>query len=174
MASPSPRWSTGPGTADSAAAAIARALRVHGVAATQAYITQAVHEYPGQATPAAMVELLQLWGVDTVPMAGSVDELPADAAGSLVPLAGGRYGVVLRTGEAGITLAVDGATRRLTHAEFNALWNGMLLVLKPRADAGEPFAAEQVAAQRWRRARGAALALAVPAVLVVAALVWPP
>jgi uncharacterized membrane protein len=103
-----------------------------------------------------------------------VDELPADAAGSLVPLAGGRYGVVLRTGEAGITLAVDGATRRLTHAEFNALWNGMLLVLKPRADAGEPFAAEQVAAQRWRRARGAALALAVPALLVVAALAWPP
>lgn len=174
MAAAPPRWSPGPGTADSAAAAIARALSIHGVVATRAYITQAVHEYPGQAAPAAMVELLQQWGVDTVPMAGSVDELPADAAGSLVPLAGGRYGVLLRADEADITVAVDGTARRLTHAEFAALWNGMLLVLRPRADAAEPFAAEQAAARRWRHARGVALALAVPALLALAVLAWPP
>lgn len=169
-----PRWSPGPGTADSAAAAIAQALRCHGVAATQGFIRQAVHEYPGPVAPTALVELLQLWGVDILPMAGSVDELPSDVAGSLVPLAGGRYGVLLRAGAAGITLMVDGTTRQLTPGEFSALWNGMLLVLKPRNGAGEPFAAEHVAALRSGRLRGAALALAVPGLLALAVLAWPP
>ena len=178
MGAAPPRWSPGPGTADSAAAAIAQALRNHGVAATPGYVRQAVHEYPGQVTPAALLELLQLWGVDTVPMAGSVDELPADVAGSLVPLVGGggggRYGVVLQAGDARITLMADGTTLDLTHSEFNALWNGMLLVLKPREGAGEPFAAEHEAALRTDRMRHGALALAVPALLALAVLTWPP
>lgn len=168
------RWSPEPGTADSAVAAIAQALLIHGVAATRGYIQRAVHEYPGQVTPAALVELLQLWGVDTVPMAGSADELPADVAGGLVPLAGGRYGVVLQAGPADVTLVVNGATRQLTHSEFDAVWNGMLLVLEPRDGAGEPFASEHEAALRMDRMRHVALVLAVPALLAAAALAWPP
>ncbi len=168
-----PRWSPGPGTADSAVVALAQALRSHGVAATRGYIQQVVHEYPGPITPSALVELLQHWGVDTLPMGGSVEELPADVAGSLVPLAGGRYGVVMHAGTADMTLMVDGATRRMTPSEFNAQWNGMLLMLKPRDGAGEPFAELHRAAQLGDRLRYGALLLAVPALLMLATLVWP-